>query len=339
MITKNTFSQLGLLYVILFFTSCISTKRIYRGLTEKSASLVYLHDTPITTHQSGVSVAIQAPHYSGDALQGVSQLKKNSTMLIPLIVYNELKRGFTYQLGQASLQEDVLSFVHDNLIGASYRNGVFRIDSLSEADLTLEVSIDSTSAQGPYLSVETGMYAIFTYITTVQEKAGPGLAYSRCTYRLRKEGEIVLEETIESHRAIAPLVNEQFNIPKLRTDYTAQLAESLSWTFKDNIDRIVARVNQYIRTQYSPVTPLTTLSEQERQARRSFRINPLPQAKVIVYRPANNQYNHALPVTWNDSTLTMLTPGAYQVLTVPLEPMQLCTSQQICKKRIGRAHV
>ncbi|MEM9834696.1 MAG: hypothetical protein AAF944_29005 [Bacteroidota bacterium] len=332
MVTKNTILQLGILCLLLSFTSCISTKIVYSGLTEKSASLIYLHDSPIAKHQSNISVAIQPPQYSNNALLEVSQLQKTNTTLIPLIIYNELKLEFTYTLGQSILQEDILPFVHNNLIGSSYRNGVFSIDSLSNSDFTLEVTIDSLSATGPYTSTESGMYAVLTYITVIQEEAGPGEAYSRFTYRLQKKGETILEETVESKRSIAPVVNERYNIPKLRTDYTTQLAESLSLTLKENIDHIVTRINEYVYAQYSSTSQLNTLTEQELEARRSFRINPQKRAKVVVYYPANNHHNYPLPVMWNDSTLAMLTPGTYQVLSVPVEPIRLCTSQQICKK-------
>ena len=310
--------------MVLLLSACSPTKEIYRGLVTQPVSLSYLYDSPAAAQRSSLTVSMTSPDLSAADLRQSSQLEKTKSSVLPLLVYNRWKSEFTYTLGKTSTQEEITNFIQTAWLAESYRSGLYLPDTNAVADLQLEIEIDSAYARGPYKADGVCIFALVAYSYAEWEYAGPGIAYSRFVYRL-KEGEKVLwEKAAESTHSSQLLSNQAETVQKLRKDYTTHLVESLSLTFKDNLEEVVEEVNRYIGKNYAGT--LSTPSDDERKNRleKSIDTAPLPQAKIVLYRRGKKEISQALSITLEDGTSVKLQPNSFQELSVPLRATEFC---------------
>ena len=304
--------------------ACAPTKEIYRGLAKQPVSLSYLYDSPIATQGSSVTVGMSPPALSAAGIRQVSHLEKTKSRVLPLLVYNHWKNEFIYTLGKASAQEEITSFVREAWLAESYRSGLYLPDTNMVADLLLEIEIERAYARGPYKADGVCIFALIAYSYAEWEYAGPGIAYSRFIYRLKKGETVLWEKATESTHSSELLNNQVKTVQKLREDYTTHLVESLSLTFKDNIEEVVREVNKYIIKDYPETLSITSANEQKNRLEKSTNIAPVPQAKIVLYRRGKKEINRALSITLEDGTSVRLPPNSYRELSIPLHATEFC---------------
>lgn len=320
--TTNFYHALIASGLLLLSYACSPTKDIHQGLTRHPASLAYLYDTPPARQQSSLSVGLQSVEV--DPLPPTGQLEETKKSVLPLLVYNSWKHEFIYNLGQASVQEDMNTFIQNSWIAESHRSGLYPPSTSAATDFSLEIAVDSVYARGPYWAEGLFVFAFIIWSHSEWERAGPGIAYSHCTYRLKKGDEVVLEGSTESKQNSEPLTDQAKTLHKLRNYYTTYLVESLSLTFKDNITQVVTQVNRYLRDNHSETIEPRSAAAQQASLAKASTVAPVPQAKVILYRRRKKQQDKPVSVQLNDSTVATLLPNAYHELSVPVHATELC---------------
>lgn len=227
--------------------SCTSTNGLYKALTKNKVSLKYMLDSDVEHEDKNYTVAIKKPVITDPSFTKTGELKKLSGYVVPVIFYTEWKSIHDYRIGANVIAEDVASFVQEALILESDRSGIYMADTISLHDeLTLEIEIDSVSAKGPYVDQGEILFLLFAYSYSVSEMAGPGMAYSRFHYTLKKQNAVIFDDYVSNRYTIKPLVTLPGSPKNLRTAYTINLVESLSQTFKANIEVIIEDINIYL---------------------------------------------------------------------------------------------
>lgn len=232
--------------------SCTSTKGLYKALSKEKVSLKYIHDSELESEERNYTVTIKKPVIKDPQFTTTGQLKKVSAYVIPVIFYTEWKSIHDYTIGSKVIKEDVSSFIQEALIRESNRSSTYIADTATIQDqLTLEIEIDSIGAKGPYVDQGEILFLLFGYMYSVSETAGPGTAYSKFHYTLKRENNILLDDYVSNRYTIKPLVTLPGLSKNLRSAYTINLVESLSQTFKANIEVIVEDIDFYLDQEMS----------------------------------------------------------------------------------------
>jgi hypothetical protein len=225
-------------------TSCASTSRYRRDFNSRKTSLEYLHDTPQQQKEYAQKVHIAKPVVTDTSFTRLGVVRTARAYVIPAILYIEWNLAFDYNLGSASIQQDVGSFVRSAVMTESRRSGIFTPDTARTADgWVLEIEIDSIGAVGQYLDRGVAIWIFFDQESGI----GDSKAYVQCRYRLRR-GDTILKEDVVYSEQIPHMLGMPYKSSKVyRADFNASLIEALSLSFKDDIEKIVQDVNGYIR--------------------------------------------------------------------------------------------
>lgn len=304
---------------------------MHRDLTQHQASLQYLHDTKPSSTKSDLRVFITLPEFSTAGFAYEGKVEKVRSSVLPLIFFNSWKSEMVYSVGEKVVQEDIKLFLHENLLEESQRSGIYVPDTtLANSKFTLEIEVDSLSALGPYRIHGFFLFMILAYSYSSAEYAGPGMAYSRFTYRFKEGDKVLFERTTENKHSSQPLTNQVQSVEKLRDFYTTNLIESLSATFKANIEQVVADVNHYLRVNYAEDLLAITEKEYTSLQEEVVTNEPAPLAKLILYRRDKKQENTGLPVLLNDSLVATIHPNEYYEMQVPIQETSLCIEGTNC---------
>ncbi|ELR73580.1 hypothetical protein C900_02665 [Fulvivirga imtechensis AK7] len=315
MLIRNTL----LIFISLLIWSCTSTKMIQDGLTRRSSSLAYLHETPITKKRSSFTMSVDVT--ADYELNKKSQLTKVKSSVLPLLIFNQWKTDFNYTLGKSEIEEDITDFLKNSLVMANKRSGFLETDTSNLAKFSLTVNIDSVYARGPYLSHGVFVYFLIAYSYAQSEYAGPGEAYSRLSYQLKEGDKVLLENAVERKMSSQPLNHQVSNLEKLRDNYTTNLVESLSLTLKENIDSIIKSINRYISAHHD-----ASLSELSPESVAELSKLDEPKADIIIYRRKKKERNPEIPILakLNGKDIIRINSNEYKKIKLPSAATTIC---------------
>jgi len=237
---------LGAIIIIICLSSCVGTKTLYKGLTKEQSTLEYLYDTQQSSSEKIDTIRIEDPVISDKKFTKSGNLEKTTSSAIPLIIYTGWKNEHEYSIGENVIQENLSNFIKESVITETNRSTVLYSDSATNSDLKLEITVDSIGAHGPYRSNGYVLFLLLAYSYSVNESAGPGIAYSKLSYVLRRDEEIVFKGNSMNQIETEPLKDNFKNPKELRQFYSANLTEGLSRTLKANIEEISKEVENYM---------------------------------------------------------------------------------------------
>lgn len=226
-----------------FFTiSCSPYKILTKDFLSSKASIDYIHTTPrLSKNLPNELIYVAQPTVSA-SLPEVSEIKKVANEVVPLLIFNQWNHQYYCTLGKKEIKEDLASFLKASLMEEGKRRGFQFGDKAADQPLQLEISIESVSASGPYVNSGFFAYFVFFWISQTVEKAGPGIAESRFHFKLKKKGEVLLEESVVSSVTFEPLDGQRMSFSQLHMAFRSSLAELLGNTFEKNIDKILKKV-------------------------------------------------------------------------------------------------
>lgn len=236
----------GAVVIIACLSSCVGTKTLYKGLTKEQSTLEYLYDTHSNSSAKVDTIKIANPIISDKRFTKSGELTKTKASAIPLIIYTGWKNEHEYSVGENVIKEDLSSFIKESVINETNRSTVLFADSTTDSHLVLEITVDSIRAHGPYRSDGYVLFLLFAYSYSVSESAGPGTAYSKLSYVLKSNEEILLTGYSSNQVETEPLVNNFKSTNELRKFFSANLTEGISRTLKANIEEITREVENYI---------------------------------------------------------------------------------------------
>lgn len=236
---------IGVVIFMFCLSSCVGSKKLYKGLTKEESTLGYLYDTQQNFSEKVDTIKIANPVISDIRFTKSGNLTKTKASAIPLIIYTGWKNEHEYSIGENVIIEDLSNFVKESFISETNRSTTLFADSLLNSDLILEIGIDSIGARGPYRSNGYFLYLFLAYSYSASESAGPGTAYSKLSYTLKRNDETLLKGNASNQIETEPLVNNFKKTEELREFFSANLVEGISRTLKANIEEITNEVENY----------------------------------------------------------------------------------------------
>jgi hypothetical protein len=236
----------GIVLMVISLSSCVGTKTLYDGLTKEGSSLEYLYDTKPNNSTKIDSIRISKPVISDHKFSKSGNIDKTKSMAIPLLVYTAWGNEHEFSIGYNGISENVSDFVRESIVKETNRSTILYADSISNSNLVLEISVDSIGAHGPYRSNGYVLFVLVAYSYSVSESAGPGIAYSKLSYVLRRDEEIILTGNSSNQFETEPLLNNFKSTNQLRKFFSSNLTEGLSRTLKYNIEHITQEVESFI---------------------------------------------------------------------------------------------
>ncbi len=223
--------------------SCSPYKMLKKNFLKGKASIDYLHGSTLTdyTIKQDEVIYVAQPNVLVN-LPEVSEIKKVYNQIVPLLVFTQWNHQYDCTLGKSEIQEDLPSFLKSTLMDEGRRRGYNFSDKPSDQSLQLEMTIQSANAHGPYVNSGFFAFLVFFYVSQTIEEAGPGSAESSIHFVLKKNNEVIHEETVTSSATFELLIKERRTTRELHTAYRANLAELLGNTFEQNINKILARL-------------------------------------------------------------------------------------------------
>jgi hypothetical protein len=237
----------GILMLALTAFSCVSTSGLYNGFTKNKASLKYIYDSDFDNDTTNYTVTIKKPIIVDNKFRDVGIVRKTKSSLVPLILFYQWRSEYEYTIGKTAIRENIEDFIQSSFMEESKRSGTYTPDTTASPEqLTLEIAVDSVGARGPYFSEGYIVYLLFFYSYGVSEGAGPGVAFSRFHYQLKKGDEVLLDDFVSNRKYLQPIRKTHTSTKALRSFYTTSLVESLSATFKTNIEIIVEDIDLFL---------------------------------------------------------------------------------------------
>jgi hypothetical protein len=238
------FSKLSALaFAAIIFTGCSPLARLTKDFTKNKTSIEYMHTSRMMPSEKKLNIYVAPARVSDTQFPPLSVITKTKSQVIPLIVVTTWKHDYQCVVGQNQIVEDLPSFVRSSFIEEASRRGHFSTDSLADRNLTLEIDVDSLGARGPYQNSGHFIYLFFAYTYQVIEQAGPGSAYSRLHYKVKDGDKVVLEDYISNTATFGILRPAGTTQKQFHEFYRANLVESLSDTFRRNIEELVSHIN------------------------------------------------------------------------------------------------
>jgi hypothetical protein len=252
MVIKIYRTLLKILFGLLVCCSCASPIALHQSFTKHRSSLRYIHDSDHQQDSTASVVTIGKPAMTFSQMNGPGVVRQTKSSAIPLIIFNSWSSEYQYLLGRTGIKENIASFVQESIMEEARRSATFQPTlELDNANLLLEIEIDSIGASGVYKIDGYFFFVLMAYGYGQNEHADPGTAFSRFRYRLSKGDEILLEDVTSVKQVSKPLLVRHDSKNDLRRFFNANLVEALSFTLKTNIEIIIEDINLYLFQQNS----------------------------------------------------------------------------------------
>lgn len=229
--------------VIAGLSACSGSKMLQKSLMKYQAPIGYLHDSKVLDCSRNDTIFISTVNNKGlDSMTTVSKMKGK---LLPFLLFNYTESNMKVALGQSSMKESYPDFFVSSLMDESKRSGCFVIDGRNPGknQYRLELSIDTCLVKSKYQRSTTVIFLLFAYSMSFVEQGFPSETDLVVSARLKK-GDRLISEKCYRVKKTQPFLNVQSrNVDKLRSDFTANLVESLSLSTKQCVEEMIKDLN------------------------------------------------------------------------------------------------
>lgn len=238
----------AVLFAVVLFTSCTSTKQFQRSLEHKIVPLGYLFDSQIKECDNVATIAIT--QFDDAALLPVTTAKKKGGFVIPLLFLNYWEVNFNTTLGKASLNQDFSQFFKSSFKIESERSGCYTsINDTLNAGYKLEIEFDKCNVTSKYKQSTTVLILGDDFQSTdVNEKFFPSKGDFKFTAKLKRNGKTLFKKTYSIQSDLPYYGNNSFDIDELRTAYLNNMGMTMSQTTKKCIEQLVTDINLVVQS-------------------------------------------------------------------------------------------
>jgi len=241
-------------FIILFagltlIVCCTSTKKIQKNMNSKSYSMVYIMNSKISDSKNNISISIDTILFNSSIMSDTTKIKREKGWFLPLVFVYVWNSQNKCSQGKSMIEEDIPSFLKSSLISEIKRSGNFNLDTLSNPDYKIELSIEEIKTEGPYVSSGFFYFALYAYGYSYSDRAGPALSNLKVSYNLKKGGQVVHSNTFSSEKITEQINKRYTNTNILQQDYAVSMVEATSYNFKNTIELIVNDLNTFFNRQ------------------------------------------------------------------------------------------
>lgn len=236
-----------LLLSAVLLCSCAGNSTIATGMSKTPYPLSYLHDSKKIDNKAKVNLCLQYIKNETKAFPETTTVENKGTFVLPLLFINVWDVKYDCTLGKNNINEDISSFVKDKLVIESQRSGNFiLLQDSNNCDYSLELTINNHITTGPYREYGNIIFLVVAVGANSSKSAGPAISIISMHLKLSKKGVVVLEKDIESS-VVGRLIKSRYSsTDELQADYANSMVESLSYAFKDCIEKAIQEINSNI---------------------------------------------------------------------------------------------
>ncbi len=247
----------GVLSTVLLFTNCTSSKKIYERFAAQSYSLSYNHEPVVPRKLDNLDVLIKL---SGDSESVLSSTKveRDKGIVVPLIAFNYWKSVNTCSVGQDMMDENFPEFLQDALTEELDRSSIIHPIQGGDTPYRLEITIDSVGASGPYSSEGFAYFLLLAYGYSYSDWTGPGIANLNVSYKLYKNDEVLMENTVVRKKLTAESQYRYAKTETLQNDYGKFMVEAVSLCVKEVCEEISEELNGHFKSYGRPKAVITS---------------------------------------------------------------------------------
>lgn len=241
------FTGLALLVFGLMTTSCVSPQRLKQHINSKKVSLGHVDNANRTFENKKDTIYFSTPINVNSDLQSIAVVNKEISYCIPLLFYWNWKQQFGIALGKEQVEENIGEFLKKRITrDINYHTSHFADTVSSTGNLHLEVKIEKLEMQGKY-NVD-GFYAFLLFFYIIGEEHKPtGDAYSKLSYKLYKESELLLSGVVESKKPLTPVEGYYNSYKVFRQEYVRSFVEVFAETLKENSLKIASEIEANLK--------------------------------------------------------------------------------------------
>lgn len=218
-------------------------------MNSKSYSMAYIMDSKISNSKNNISISVDTILFNSSIMSDTTKIKREKGWFIPLIFVYVWNSQNKCSQGKSMIEEDIPSFLKSSLISEIYRSGNFNVNTLSNPDYKIELSIDEIKAEGPYVSSGLFYFALYVYGYSYSDRAGPALSNLKVSYKLKKGDQVVHSNTFSSEKITEQINKRYTNTNILQQDYAVSMVEATSYNLKNTIELIVNDLNTFFNRQ------------------------------------------------------------------------------------------
>jgi len=234
-----------LLLFPLILISCSESKKLLKSLSKYQVPLDYLHDSKMKECDRSINLAFG--DFDNNILDSVTTVTKINHKLLPFLIYNYEEINLAVNLGQNSLEKNYTDFLKESFAVESQRTGCYTLrNNVPDAEYTIEIVYDTCKVSSKYQRNSTVLFLFFAYSMSFQEIGFPAKTSLDFTLRLKKEDNLFFEKKYFIRRTQPFIYTLTRDVNKLRSDFMTNMAESLSLSTKESIEKIINDVNQAI---------------------------------------------------------------------------------------------
>jgi len=234
------------IYLIFFsflMVACSQTKMLQKSLDKISMPLDYSYDIQPSICSKKDSLVV---FFNGIPWNTPTKVSKRRGKCFPFLIVNYFESNMGVSLGKNSVYPDYNDFFFDSMLDECYRSGCFTVcydSTFSDSVYKLTLSIDTCETKSNYRTSTTILYFIYAYSTSYFEKGYPAETHLSISARLSKGESLIFDKTysVERKKPFSSIRGGDTN--QLRTDFVANMVESLSLSSKECIEAIVEDIN------------------------------------------------------------------------------------------------
>jgi len=241
-----------LLITIIFLAACVRSSSLIKKLNQNSYPLWYSYDTVPTNEKKDIKLGLSKIEINTEHFPNTSTVKKHKGTFIPLIAFLYWDYQYSCYLGKEAIRGDVGEFIKTSFLEESKRSGIYSIEeNCADCDFTLHITVNDFQTMGPYVKQGWGITSPYGWVASIGGDAiGPARADTAITFTIFKDNILIFEKRYVSARTKGLIKNV--------SDYSRIMVETLSFAFKDGIEKAVQGINEFLRNT-ADLQPLDTL--------------------------------------------------------------------------------
>jgi hypothetical protein len=226
-------NSLAFIVICFLLTNCGTVENLRYYFTKQSYSGKYLFETKINKAPKQGYVFIDPTFEVNPNILSNSFLRKHSSIVVPLIIFNYWESDLSVQAGKKLIKENFDSLMVLSLRKEANRSGNFNIcTDRDSSDLSIELSVDSLKMLGKYTTTGFAYFALFVYGFSHNEYAGPGYVLMQTSVKYYRKNELLHAGKIRFKKQIEAFPRNPESTVQLQRDYAVKMAE----TFSDVLD-------------------------------------------------------------------------------------------------------
>ena len=225
-----------LLFVVL--AGCAGTASLQHLLEEQKGALAYVHDSEKVAEKKAVTLSISS-FTVDDVLTLKTVVKRKSTFVLPLLVFNTWKQEDQAQLGYAQLENDYKQFLRESFIDEVKRSSTY-IYGEERGDLALDVKIKKIEMSAPISQHGNFIFALYFFAFGTQTTTGPVDVTVEADVQASKGSAVVFTKVLQGSFRTNILEGKNVNLK----DYTIAMIEGVSMAIKNLNEKIVKEIDR-----------------------------------------------------------------------------------------------